>query len=183
MDIQEFLQQSVGKWVSQRTSHYLTQNQTENAKSDMFLEALPAHDAAVAQLCQQQGADPVQAAGGIKMTWSSTVDRLPKPQTGSSIWVLVPDADQPNQGNLLSQIGSQTLVGRYLLGDDEVLTLTTDTGQLHAEERIWFAGPNFRLRTNVIRQGESYSVASFCSEIRLSGAPTAQSAATESSMN
>jgi hypothetical protein len=167
MDIKEFFQQNVGKWLSQRTTHQLIQNQTENAKSELILEELSANDPVVVQLCQQQGIDPKQAIGSMKTSWSGTVDRNPKQQTGSSVWVLVPDADQPRQGQLLSQIGGKAFSGRYLLGEDDVLTLTTDADTFQAEERIWFASPTFRMRTSVVKQGTGYSVASFSSEIRM----------------
>jgi hypothetical protein len=176
MDITEFFQQSAGKWVSQRTSHHLLQNQTENAKSDLMVELLTQDDPAVVQLCQQQGIAPAQVACSLKMTWKGIVDRNPKPQAGSSVLVIVPDADQPNQGKLLRQASGspKPIVGRYALDEDEILTLSTESAELYAEERIWFANPNFRLRTSVLKRNGSYTSAAFCSEIRLGGAPPAE---------
>lgn len=185
MDITEFFQQSTGKWVSQRTSHYLRQNQTENAKSDLMVEVLTPDDSAVVQLCQQQGVNSAQALCGLKMTWSGIVDRLTKPQTGSSLLVIVPDADQSNQGKLLRQVSSspQPIVGRYALGDDEILILSTESTDLYAEERIWFANPNFRMRTSVLKRNGRYTSAAFCSEIRLGGTPSAAKPAAAEAAN
>lgn len=185
MDITDFFQQSAGKWVSQRTSHYLIQNQTENAKSDLMVEVVPNSDSAVVQLCQQHRIDPSQALGGLKMSWNGIVDRNPKPQTGSSLLVLVPDAAQPNQGKLLRQVSkaAQPIAGRYVLDQDEVLTLSTEADGFYAEERIWFANPNFRLRTSVLKRGEGYTSAAFCSEIRMGGSPSAAKPAAAEAAN
>lgn len=180
MNIQEFFQQSAGKWSSQRTSHYLVQNQTESAKSDLMVEVLSPTDPAVVALCQQQQVAPAQVVCGVKINWSCIIDRKPKPQTGTSLLVIVADPDQPDQGKLIRQSGmpAQTIVGRYHLGEDEVLTLITDEPDLYAEERIWFANPTFRLRTSVVKQSGGFNLASFCSEIRIGIPPSAEKPAT-----
>ena len=63
MDITEFFQQSAGKWASQRTNHYLAQNQTEGAKSELILDLLEQTDPAVMQMCQQQSLDKLSPKG------------------------------------------------------------------------------------------------------------------------
>ena len=170
MNISEFFQQSAGKWVSQRTSHRLAQNQSESAKADLVIECLSAADPALVQLCQQL--DPSQSVG-LKIIWSNgIVERNPKPQSGASLLIAIPDASQPAQGQIISRANSaQPVLGRYTLGADQVLTLTSETENLSTEERIWFASENFRLRTNVIKQNGSTHLASFCSEIRMGGKP------------
>lgn len=180
MDITEFFQQSAGKWVSQRTSHHLVQNQTENAKSDLVMEVLSTEDPAVVQLCQQHQVNPSQALWGLKLTWNGNVDRNPKPQSGSSLLVIVPETDQPNRGRFLRQASNSTkpIVGCYALEEDEVLVLSTEDANLYAEERIWFANPNFRLRTSVLKRNGNYTSAAFCSEIRMGGSASAAKPAT-----
>ncbi len=179
MDIQALFERSTGKWVSQRTSHHLVENRSESARSDLMVEALTKDDPAVVQLCQQQGFDPDLAVSGLKMSWKSIVVSSPSPQVGTSLLVAIADADHPNQGNLVSQVKTgQPTKGRYSMGDDEVLTLITETDALYAEERIWFAGPNFRLRTGVVKRSGGFEVASFCSEIRLGDVPSAATTGT-----
>ncbi|NEN97965.1 MAG: phycobiliprotein lyase, partial [Moorea sp. SIO3I7] len=56
---------------------------------------------------------------------------------------------------------------RYSIGQDDVLTMITEGKTLYAEERFWFASPNFRLRTNVLQQGGQLTMASLATEIRL----------------
>lgn len=182
MDIQEFFQQSTGKWVSQRTSHYLVQNQSENVKSDLMVELLSQDHSTVVQLCQQHDVDPAQVLCSVKMDWNGIVDRLPKAQTGSSLLVIVPNLDLTKQGRLLRQASdsAQSLSGQYSMGDDEVLTLTVEGENLYAEERIWFANPNFRMRTSVLKRNGNFTSATFCSEIRMGGGqPATKPAAAE----
>ena len=179
MNISEFFQHSAGKWVSQRTSHRLAQNQSEAAKADLMIEFLSAADPALIQLCQQQGLDP-SAAAGLKITWSNGIlEGSSKPQSGASLVIAVPDAVQPAQGQIISQVNpAQPTLGRYVMGADEVLTLTSQTETTSIEERIWFASDNFRLRTNVIKHQGNTHLASFCSEIRMGARPPAEATET-----
>ena len=122
------------------------------------------------QLCQQQRLDSSEAVG-LKITWSNgIVEQNPKPQSGTSVVIAIPDVSQPKQGQIISRVNAaQAILGHYSIGLDEVLTLTSKTENLSTEERIWFASENFRLRTNVIKQNSSTHLASFCSEIRMGG--------------
>ncbi len=180
MNISEFFQRSAGKWVSQRTSHRLAQNQSEGAKADLMIEALDALDPALMQLCQQQGLDAT-AAVGLKVAWSNgIVDGQAKPQSGVSLLVAISEAGQPEQGQIISRINSaQLMLGRFELGLDQVLMLTSQAEDGSSEERIWFASENFRLRTTVIKRQGSARLAAFCSEIRMGGKPPAEAAAAE----
>ncbi len=91
-----------------------------------------------------------------------------KKQKGSTVLVPLANADNPSEGTLLRLTGAteQAIPGRYELGDDEVLTLIAESDTIYAEERIWFASPNLRVRTSVLKQADGFSEASFCSEIR-----------------
>jgi hypothetical protein len=40
---------------------------------------------------------------------------------------------------------------------------------MYSEERLWFASPNLRLRTSILKRFGGFSMASFCSEIRMGG--------------
>lgn len=183
MNISEFFQQSAGKWVSQRSSHRLAQNQSEGAKADLMIETLGAADPDLQQLQQQfqQLQQPGSVlAVGLKITWSNgIVERDPKPQSGSSLVVAIPDLAQPQQGQIISRLNrDQPVLGRYEIGQDQVLILTSEAEQVTVEERIWFASENFRLRTNVIKQQGNTTLATFCSEIRMGGKPPAEAAQT-----
>jgi hypothetical protein len=174
MDIKTFSELSVGKWVSQRTSHELTTQTSDSGRSDLFIEVLNADDPSVGQVCQQHGIPPTQATCGLRTNWEGLMARDTKKQQGATVLVFVADPTDPSQGQVLhapngKQAASPT-AGRFSIGPDEAVTLITETDKLYAEERLWFAGPNLRLRTGLLKQGE-VSVATFFSEIRMGGTP------------
>ncbi len=181
MDIMEFFQQSAGKWFSQRTSHHLAFKQTESGKSELKIEILTLSDPAVLQLCQQHQIDPGLALGGARVSWDGTMEWDEQKHVGSTTLVPVADPDQPDQGKLLREMGyaeKAPVAGRYIVGTDEALTLITEYDTMYSEERLWFASPNLRLRTSILKRFGGFSMASFCSEIRLGGTqPVAEQAA------
>lgn len=168
MDIKEFFEQSAGKWFSQRTSFHLALNQSESQKSTVIFEMLSTDTPEVVQLCQQHNIEPQQALCAAKITWEE--DQQNFKRQGSTIVVPVPDADKVNQGRLLREMGSaqkNPVAGRYIIGNDQALTLMTDYETMYSEERLWFASPNLRLRTSTIKQADGFSMASLYSEIRM----------------
>jgi hypothetical protein len=178
MDITEFFQQSAGKWVSQRTSHHPAFKQPEGGRSDFYIEALPADDPAVVQLCQEHGVDAALAVCGVRTRWDGVMEQNKGKRVGTALLVAIADSSQPNQGRLLrpNSEANQTevneiITGRYVMGDDDALTLVAESATLYAEERLWFASPNLRLRTSTLKQADGFSTASFCSEIRMGGMP------------
>jgi hypothetical protein len=170
MDIVEFLQLSTGKWFSQRTSHHLAFRQSESGKSNILIDLLPATDPVVADLCQRYDVAPELALCGARVTWDGGMEWDKKQRSGSTVLVPIADPDAANQGKLLHQIGHSDqapVAGRYVIGNDEALALIVETDTLYIEERIWFASPNLRLRTSILKQVDGFSMASFCSEIRM----------------
>lgn len=170
MDITEFFQQSAGKWFSQRTSHNLMLNKSDSGKSDVHIEVLNQDNPAVIQLCGQCQVDPTLALFGVRITWDGAMEVGKGKQAGSTLLVPIPSPDKPGQGKLLREQGHPTHrcdIGRYVMGNDESLTLITEQDALYAEDRLWFASPNLRLRTSVLKQSDGFSMASFCSEIRM----------------
>jgi hypothetical protein len=164
MDITEFFQQSSGKWFSQRTSHHLAFKQSESGKSDIVIEMMAKDDPAVVQLCQQYEVDPSLALCGARVTWNGTMEWDEEKHTGSTVLVPIADPEKPNEGKLLRDQGyaeKASVAGRYVMGDDQALTLITEYETMYSEERLWFASPNLRLRFG------GFSMASFCSEIRM----------------
>lgn len=167
MDIVEFFQLSSGKWFSQRSSHHLTVQQTESGKSDFQVELLAKTDPEVIKLCEQYEIDPALALCGARVIGDESAARG-KEHAGSTVLVPIANPNQAHAGTLLCKVGkAEVLVaGRYVEGNDEVLTLITENETMYAEERLWFANPNFRLRTSLLKQSGGFSMASFCTEIR-----------------
>lgn len=183
MNIVEFFQQSAGKWFSQRTSHHIAFNQSRGGKSDLVIEMLPSNDPAVVWLCQQYGKDLALALCGVRITWNGTVEQDTAKHEGSTVLVPLSNPSHADQGELLqgSESGEKApVVSRYSLGSDAALTLITEQETLYAEERLWFASPNLRLRTSLLKRSGTVDMTSFCSEIRMGAAPPAQTSAATS---
>ncbi|OWY67601.1 phycobiliprotein lyase [cyanobacterium TDX16] len=178
MNIQEFFELSAGKWFSHRTSHHLAFKQAEDGKSDIVIEVLALDCPEVIKLCEQYGIEPGLATCGARVSWNGTMEWDEEKHTGSTVLVSVPDADNPNQGKLLREMGyaeKAPVAGRYMMGGDKALTLITEYETMFSEERLWFASPNLRMRVSVLKRFGGFSMASFTSEIRMGGVqPSAQ---------
>jgi hypothetical protein len=172
MDIVEFFQLSSGKWFSQRTSHYPDLKKPESGKSDLHVDFLDRADSTVIKLCEEAHVDANLVLCALRSSWNGTIAAQPEKLAGSSVLIAIATAETPYTGTLLRANTSQNqaIAGRYTLGTDEALTLTTESDTFQAKERIWFASPNLRLRTSVFKALDGVNVASFCSEIRMGGA-------------
>lgn len=180
MDITEFFQQSSGQWFSQRTSHHLAFKQSESGKSNLQIEMMPATAAEVLQLCEQYDIDPTLALCGARVSWDGTMEWDEEKHAGSTVLVPIADPDKPNEGKLLRDMGyaeKAPVAGRYVMGSDQALTLITEYETMYSEERLWFASPNLRLRTSILKRFGGFSMASFCSEIRMGVSQPAPSTA------
>jgi hypothetical protein len=165
MEIKDFLELCAGNWFSQRTSYHLEQQQAENSKSELTIELLSPDRPEVSQLCQQFRIDPRASLGGTKVSWDNSVDWGKTKQKGYSILVLIPDPENLQIGQLLQSFKTPQK-GRYILGNDEALTLIVEGDNIYTEERLWFASPNLRLRTTLIRHSPGFNQTAFYSEIR-----------------
>ncbi|MBD2123080.1 phycobiliprotein lyase [Trichocoleus sp. FACHB-262] len=185
MNIVEFFQQSAGKWFSQRTSHHLAFKQSESGKSDIVIEMLPSDNPEVVKLCEQYEIDPTLALCGARVTWNGTMEWDEEKHTGSTVLVPIADPENPKEGKLLREMGyaeKAPVAGRYKMGDDEALTLITEYESMYSEERLWFASPNLRLRNSILKRFGGFSMATFCSEIRM-GVTQPQAEAANSTTN
>ncbi|MDF5721694.1 MAG: phycobiliprotein lyase [Rhizonema sp. PD37] len=177
MNIEEFFQLSAGKWFSHRTSHHLAFKQAENGKSDIVIETLPADHPDVIKLCEQYEFEPSRASCGARVTWNGTMEWDEEKHNGSTVLVIVPNEDDPDEGKLLREMGyaeKTPVAGSYKMGSDGALTLVTEYETMWSEERLWFASPNLRMRVGVLKRFGGFSMASFTSEIRMGGQPAQQ---------
>jgi CpeS-like protein len=177
MNVREFFELSAGKWFSQKTSQHLTLKQSEHGKSDLVIEILSSDNPQVIQLCYQAGVDSSSIWGGVKYTWTGTIawdtpTKNSPNQQGESIAIAIADTPEAMAGRLFhtSTSNSQShKVARYTMGDDDALTLVTDTSNASSSERVWFESNNVRVRTTIVTQANGDSLASFYSEIRMGG--------------
>lgn len=172
MDLKEFVQQSIGRWRSQRSAHHLAFAHFEEVRSTIDIIALDPQDPGVLEVCGLYEIDPAQIASPFKMTWEGESDWDEEEDLqGSCILVPIPDPNYPQQGKLLRDRGyAETIpaIGQYSLNQEGMFTLITEYDRAAAEERIWFATPNLRFRVSQIktRDGQGVTTASFSSEIR-----------------
>ncbi|WP_173401170.1 phycobiliprotein lyase [Kamptonema formosum] len=176
MNIKQFVENSLGRWRSQRSAHHLTFSHFEAVQSVIDIVELSLNDGAVIDLCQSYNIDPTQAVMPFKMSWEGQSDWDENAEVkGSCILVPIPDPTVPNRGKLLRDQGyAETVaaVGDYQITEDGTFVLLTTYDRAAAEEKIWFANPNLRFRVSLIKTsgGSGVVTASFASEIRsLSG--------------
>ena len=170
MNIVEFFELSSGKWFSQRTSHHPEFKQLQVGKSDLVIEMIDKANPEVVKLCKQYNIDPELALCGVRAVWSGSMEQDGEKYAGATMLVPVANSEQLNEGKLLRELDATDkapVAGRYVVGSDEALTLITEDDTLYAEERLWFASPNLRLRTSVLKRSGGFSLASFCSDIRM----------------
>ena len=172
MDINEFVEMSLGTWRSQRSAHHLAFAHFEEVTSTIDIEALTTDDSKVIELCKIHDIDPQLACSPFKMSWEGESDwEEEETMSGSTILVPIPDRKNLTKGRLLREQGyAETIpsIGEYQIGEDGTFLLVTKYDRAAAEEKIWFATPNLRFRVSLIKtsNGQGVTTASFSSEIR-----------------
>ncbi|PSF37873.1 phycobiliprotein lyase [Aphanothece hegewaldii CCALA 016] len=165
MDIKEIIELCSGKWFSQRTSF---QSKTESSKAEITVEFLASDHPEIVKLCEKSQIKPEMTLGGSKTSWDNSVDWGKPKQTGHTLIVWIPETNHTANGQILRYLSQGQIYtkGQYSLGKDEALTLSIDETNRHSEERISFASPNLRLRTNIVKLSDGTSQMAFYSEIR-----------------
>lgn len=171
MDVMEFFELSTGKWRSQRTTHHLAFKKTESGEFEIEVQALSANDPRIIELCQLHSVDASLAVGGAFVSWKGSMawDKEGESHDDSTVFALIPDADYPQQGQLLRERGyAETIpvAGHYYMDEQDALVLTTEYEVMSSVERFWFASPTLRMRTSTVKRFESFTTATFCTELR-----------------
>ena len=176
MNLKEFLQLSEGKWFAQRTSYSLSEEQPDNSKSELTIALIKHDHGEVIKICQEHNFQPSSEIIALKVSWDNSVDWGKTKDIGSSLMVFIPDANDPQVGQILKSTVQGLLVGKYVIANDQSLTLTLNYSEVITQERQWFVSPNLRMRTNLAKSGEEIIGTAFYSEIRRIIAKTEQSA-------
>jgi hypothetical protein len=174
MNVMEFFQLSTGKWRSQRTTHHLAFRRAEPGESEIQVEALAANHPKVIEICNLHAVDPQLAIGGAYVSWKGEMawDRDDENHQGSTIFALVPNAEDDRQGDLLRERGYAEIVpvvGQYQMDAEDNLILTTEYETMSSVERFWFDSPDIRMRTSTVKRFGGFSTATFCTETRTTG--------------
>ena len=184
MDGLQFFQKSAGQWYSLRTTHHLPFRRAETGGSDINVESLGADDQRIAEICEMHSVDPNQAVGGAFVSWDGAMawDKEGEDHSGTSVFSLVPDQENPQQGKLLRERGYAEVVpvmGEYHIDQEDALVLVTEYDTMSINERFWFPHPSLRLRTSTVKRFGGLSTATFCAEIRVDNADGTTSETTE----
>ncbi|NEO84727.1 MAG: phycobiliprotein lyase [Spirulina sp. SIO3F2] len=171
MDAMTFFEKSSGRWQSQRTTHHLPFRRAESGGSDIQVEALPANDSRIVEICQMHEVDPSLAIGGAYVAWDGAMawDKEGEDHAGSTVFALIPDDETGRTGKLLRERGYAEVVpvaGRYEMDAEDGLNLITDYDTMSVEERFWFVNPDLRLRTSTVKRFGGFNTATFCAEAR-----------------
>lgn len=175
MDAMQFFQQSSGKWRSQRTTHHLAFKRSEAGESEICVQALASDNPQVVAICQMHQVNPELAIGGAFVSWHGSMgwDKEDDNHDGSTVFALIPEADNPQQGVLLRERGYAEIVpvaGHYQIDEQNALVLTTEYETMSSIERFWFASPNLRLRSSTVKRFGGFSTATFCTEFKVEDA-------------
>lgn len=171
-DAMEFFQRSAGKWRSQRTTHHLPFRRAETGGSDIFVETLAADDPKIIEICQMHDIDPNLAIGGAFVSWDGSMawDKDNENHEGTTVFALIPDADNLRKGKLLRERGYAEIVpvaGLYEMDKEDGLVLITEYETMSIVERFWFVSPNLRLRSSTVQRFGGFNTATFCAESRV----------------
>ncbi|MEO0539282.1 MAG: phycobiliprotein lyase [Cyanobacteria bacterium P01_A01_bin.105] len=167
-DIVNFFEKLAGRWFSQRTTHYLTEQTSKAGKSELEIDFLAPDQAAVTRLCNQASVDPGSALCGLSIAQKSTIEGHAKQRIRTTLIVPVADEDNTTGRLLYSEENAPRCTYQF---EQDVLTLTTADDRVCTEERWWFITDNLRMRTQMVKPKEGPDLASFCSEIRLGAKP------------
>lgn len=168
----EFFQQSSGRWRSQRTTHHLPFRRAESGSSDINVEFLEAEDARIAAICEMHDVDPQTAIGGAYVSWDGSMawDKENEDHKGTTVFALIPDAEDLRSGKLLRERGYAEIVpvaGEYHMDKEDGLVLLTEYETMSIIERFWFVNTDLRLRSSTVKRFGGFNTATFCAESRV----------------
>lgn len=167
MNINTFLDKTAGEWFSQRTTYNISQDEVDNSKANVAINLLSPAQSQVTQLCHQYNLNLDLSLGAIVSSWDNSPDWGKPKQQGENLMLIFRDENDDNTGTILRFLkDNQGLIGKYVLAEDESLTLILEENSQYIAERIWFANDNLRFRNTVIKNSEQLIQTSFYSEIR-----------------
>ena len=168
--IADFVQRSLGTWQSKRSGHNLAFRHVEEIESTIEIAVEPTDSEELTAIIEKNEFQIQQICSPFRMRWQGTSDWDDDSETRGEC-LLVPVPLGSSHGKLLRSIGYTEeipAVADYRIDDEGMFTLITPYQGSSAEERIWFATDDVRLRVSMMRtqSGRGLIQASFSSEIR-----------------
>jgi CpeS-like protein len=165
----DFFRKSEGTWFTQRTVHHFDLVADESGESNLYISLIDPADQRVKTVCEQQGIDPTQAAGGASFMWQANQDTAAPNPDHAAVLVDLPDDASGRSGKLLRNQGyveKIPVISRYWFGQDGILTIDTEYEQNQGQERCWFITDDFRVRASTIWMMNGVYLMTYCSERR-----------------
>tara|TARA_B100000700_G_C14863508_1_gene769804 strand:+ start:155 stop:682 length:528 start_codon:yes stop_codon:yes gene_type:complete len=171
MNIEKFVELSLGEWQSMRSGHSLLFKQFEEIVSTIKINSLKLSNPEVHEIINSISLKKATAIMPFKISWQSESnwEENSKPEFGECILVPFPYSDK--NGFIHRSIGYFEKVkanSNYNFLSDGTLVLTTEYEETKTIEKIWFVSKNVRCRSSVIISKSSSGIlqTSFASEIR-----------------
>jgi len=171
VDAIEFFQRSAGKWRSLRTTHHLPFRRAETGDSNIIVEALGGNHPRIKEICELHGVNPESSVGGALVEWNASMawDKEDENHSGKTVFALVPQQHNPQQGQLLRERGYAEIVpaiGEYRIDEENALVLLTEYETMSIFERFWFVNENLRIRASTVKRFGGFNTATFSVESR-----------------
>ncbi|HBP53841.1 MAG TPA: phycobiliprotein lyase [Synechococcus sp. UBA8638] len=168
--IEHFVTRSFGVWTAQRSGHNLAFRHVEEVESEICIAPVAPEDPRLMELLASNHVEADAMCCPFSVTWQGTSD-WDENATSEGSCLLAPVPASDTTGRLLRSQGyTETIpaVGQYRFSDDGAFVLVTPYERASAEERVWFATDDLRLRVALMRTSSGRGVlqASFSSEIR-----------------
>ena len=174
MEIEHFVNKSVGEWTSMRSGHSLAFKQFEEVISDIKINLLSKQDRKVQDFLTLSGYSEGEVISPFEIEWSGTsnwedTQAIKEQLKGNSL--LIPIKHSSNSGIMLRSRGyaeANQAISEYQILPKSTIVLKTVYEQTIAEERIWFVHQNVRCRSSVVKSKRMSAIlqTSFASEIR-----------------
>lgn len=167
MNINTFLDKTSGDWFSQRTIYNLSQDEVDNSKANLTINLLSETDAQVTKLSANHNLNLDLSLGAIASNWDNSPDWGKAKQMGNSLMLIFRDDHDNNTGKIVRVLNNNQIVtGKYVLAEDESLTIIIEENKQYIEERIWFGSDNLKFRNTIVKEESKLIQTCFYSEIR-----------------
>ena len=173
MEIEEFIQKSLGKWKSMRSGHSLAFQQFEEVISTITITVASKSDEAINQLIIESGYRREQVRFPFKIEWNaqSNWDQSKEDNNTKGSSIIIPIPTSKKEGVMIRTSGyseNMNVLTNYNFSKDGTIFLKSKYEYTIAEERIWFISENLRCRSSVLKSSKSSAIlqTSFASEIK-----------------
>ena len=168
--IKEFIEKSIGEWLSIRSTHSLAFQEYENSNSDINISYLDLKNESINRLLEKFNIISAPSFA-LKISWSAKSDWNEEETGETNETVLLFAPKDEKSGQILRDKGYTEMVcslSEYCIDEAANLNLTTEYNSTICEEKIWFASKNVRSRYSLIKNkiGNSIVQTSLSTEIR-----------------